>query len=520
MNPVYWSNLAHKELQQALSHQPVVRRAKNVILFVGDGMGVSTVTAARIYKGQLRNRTGEEGLLFFETFPNIGMAKTYNVDKQTPDSAGTATAFLCGVKSNYGVIGLDASVQRGNCTAQKGHELTSVMDWSLKAGKAVGIVTTTRITHATPAAAYAHVADRAWEGDRDMPATAASQGCKDVALQLIEDNPDIKVILGGGRQYFMPAGTPDPETGTPEASSRPDGRDLIQEWLKDKAERRLKGQYVWNASSFYDVDVDNTDYLLGLFEASHMNYEYFRVAAHDPAQDEAGEPSLAEMTVKALRILQKEPRGYFLFVEGGRIDHAHHGNRAKLSLADAVAFDHAVQAAAEMTQADDTLIVVTADHSHAFIIAGYPSRGNSITGEEDVSLGSDRLPYTTLLYGNGPGYAVYQNGSREDVSQPHVDVEDVYYRQQAAVPLSSETHAGEDVPIYASGPMGHLFHATHEQHYIAHVIAYASCVGIYANEAECRDISSSAGQWTGTTLRKRVILFCVVAVWYLVHRST
>lgn len=98
--------------------------------------------------------------------------------------------------------------------------------------------------------------------------------------------------------------------------------------------------------------------------------------------------------------------------------------------------------------------------------------------------------------------------------------EDVYYRQQAAVPLSSETHAGEDVPIYASGPMGHLFHATHEQHYIAHVIAYASCVGIYANEAECRDISSSAGQWIGTTLRNRVILFCVLAVWYLVHRST
>ncbi|KAK7094250.1 alkaline phosphatase-like [Littorina saxatilis] len=479
-DPAHWMRIGREELAIALNREPINKRAKNVILLIGDGMGVSTVTASRIYQGQRNGKSGEEGLMFFENFPNIAHAKTYNVDKQTPDSAATATAFLCGVKNNYGTIGIDSTVNRRNCTAQHGHNLTSILHWSQQAGKDVGVVTNTRITHATPAAAYAQAADRNWEADSDM--AGVEGGCKDIARQLVEDNPDIKVILGGGRYNFMPETVPDPESGDLNGK-RQDDRDLVQEWLDEKHGRNFSASYVWNATSFYDVDPNSTDFLLGLFAASHMDYEFVRTSVPDEVNDEAGEPSLAEMTSTAINMLSKGQEGFFLLVEGGRIDHAHHSNRAKLSLADTVAFDEAVRAATEMTSREDTLIVVTADHSHVFVIGGYPSRGNSITGEEDMNLARDDLPFTTLLYGNGPGYAVTENATREDIT--HIDVEDIGYRQQAAVPMASETHAGEDVAIYAQGPMAHLFHATHEQSYIAYVMAFASCVGPYANEEDC-----------------------------------
>ncbi|KAL8578069.1 hypothetical protein ACOMHN_019785 [Nucella lapillus] len=418
-DPAYWVRIGQEELSRALKQQPINKRAKNIILLVGDGMGVTTVNAARIYQGQMANKTGEEGLLSFERFPYMAHAKTYNIDKQTPDSAGTATAFLCGVKSNFGTIGVDATVTRGNCSAQAGHEVTSILHWSQDTGKHVGVVTNTRITHATPSPAYAHSADRGWESDADMTRVEGRENCKDIARQLVEDNSDIRVILGGGRYNFLPHTMPDPESGEMNVNRRLDGRNLVKEWLDDKERRNRWAHYVWNATALTDVDLAHTDYLLGLFESGHMDYEYARTFEPDPLHSEAGEPSLAEMTTAAIQILQKAEEGYFLFVEGGKIDHAHHSNLAKLSLIETVAFDEAVRAAVEMTSQEETLILVTADHSHVLVIGGYPSRGNSITGEEDVNLAQDDLPYTTLLYGNGPGYQ-HPNGSREDITYIHV----------------------------------------------------------------------------------------------------
>jgi alkaline phosphatase len=109
-----------------------------------------------------------------------------------PDSAGTATAFLCGVKSKAGTLGVDDNVQYDNCTSVNGAEVTSILDWSLLEDKSVGIVTTTRITHATPAAAYAHAAKRGWEGDTELE---PEDGCTDIAYQLVMDNPNIQVII-------------------------------------------------------------------------------------------------------------------------------------------------------------------------------------------------------------------------------------------------------------------------------------------------------------------------------------
>ena len=150
-------------------------KAKNVILFVGDGMGISTITAARILAGQLEGEMGEEHQLSFETMPFSGFVKTYNVDAQTPDSAGTMTAMASGVKTDAGVLGIDEAVERGNCASGKGHELVTSLELAEIAGKATGIISTARITHATPAATYAKSAERNWEDISDMPESAATR---------------------------------------------------------------------------------------------------------------------------------------------------------------------------------------------------------------------------------------------------------------------------------------------------------------------------------------------------------
>jgi alkaline phosphatase len=134
-------------------------------------------------------------------------------------------------------------------------------------------------------------------------------------------------------------------------------------------------------------------------------------------------------------------------VEGGRIDHAHHAGNAQRALVDAIAFSEAIDKAVEMTDVNNTLILVTADHSHTLTISGYPSRGNPILGY--ASIGNEPLededgnPYTTLGYINGPGALDLPNSD---------DPEDLNYRQLSAIPLRSETHAGEDVAAYALGP--------------------------------------------------------------------
>lgn len=133
--------------------------------------------------------------------------------------------------------------------------------------------------------------------------------------------------------------------------------------------------------------------------------------------DAVKQPTLAEMTKKAIEVLSKEKNGYFLFVEGGLIDSAHHLVQAKIALDETVELSKAVQQAVDMTNEDDTLIVVTADHSHTMTMSGYPDRGNEISGLSG-SMGLDNSPYTTLNYANGPKNSQSEvNCGREDMSK-------------------------------------------------------------------------------------------------------
>jgi alkaline phosphatase len=459
-----WFKAGAARIAELAARRPIESRAKNVILFIGDGMDITTITAARIYDGQQKGGNGEENQLSFDRFPYSALVKTYNVDAQTPDSAGTATALLSGVKTLMGVIGVDQTVKRGNCAAMAGHKVTSFLERAASAGRATGVVTTTRLTHATPAATYAHVPDRDWEADTDLPARAKQQGCRDIASQFVAA-AGITVAFGGGRAKFLPKSVPDPEYGAQGITGkRRDGRNLVAEWRA-----RPGSVYVWNKHQFDALAPRPGQRVLGLFEPSHMHFEA------DRAGDEAGEPSLAAMTAKAIALLSANPAGFFLMVEGGRIDHAHHAGNAARALGDTVAFAAAVTAALKATDERDTLIIVTADHGHTLSLAGYARRGAPILGLAGMAKGDkgskakDGKPYTILGYANGPGA---RRNTRPDISQAEAMALD--YRQQALVPLRSETHGGQDVAAFARGPRAYLLGGVIEQNVLFHLMQYAS----------------------------------------------
>ena len=317
------------------------------------------------------------------------------------------------------------------------------------------------MTHATPASTYSQSANRDWEDDSEMPGVSAEDGCPDIAQQFIEwsAGDHFEIALGGGARHFLPK---------KEDGRRRDGRNLIEEWTaKSPAHTAVR-----NKAEFEAIDFSGEARVLGLFESSHMQYEV------DRDTDDAGEPSLAEMTRAAITRLSQDEDGYVLMVEAGRIDHGHHGTNAARALGDTVALDDAVAAALEATNGEDTLIIVTADHSHTFVIQGYPARGNPILGKVTLPDGrpapaGDGKPYTTLSYANGSSaYETFEDGERIDLSD--VDTTDKDFKQQSLLPAPSETHGGEDVAVFATGPGSELVSGVMEQNEIFHVMGKAS----------------------------------------------
>lgn len=446
-------------------------RARNIILFVGDGMSLTTVSAARILEGQQLGGTGEEHFLYFEQFPHVALSKTYNTNQQTPDSAGTMTAMATGVKSFAGAISVDARATRGDCASMNGAERASIIDLANVAGLATGIVTTTRITHATPAALYSKSVDRRWESDRGLPPSAIGHGCKDIATQLVEYEgaKHIDLIFGGGRRAFYPEDMPDPEyVGI--LGFRLDGKNLIDKW----AEKHPDGHFIWNQQGFEALNGSTPGPLLALFEPDHMQYEYDRL------NDQAGEPSLTEMVSKAVEILStRSHNGYVLVVESGRIDHAHHANNAWRALTDTIELSRAIQTAVAQIDLEETLVIVTSDHAHALTFDGYGKRGNPIMGyainpgrsEDEDGTMRDHLgqPMTVLNYANGPGFRRDDNS----IDFRQMDQLDPDYKQNAGYWQYSATHAGEDVPIYSKGAGAEVLFGVIEQNALFHAMALA-----------------------------------------------
>lgn len=495
----FWREKAQNKLREVLNRKTNENTAKNVILFLGDGMGISTVATTRMYLG------AEQNHLSFEKFPFYGLSKTYCVDKQVPDSACTATAYLSGVKTNYRSIGVTANVTSTGCNISDDDRVYSFAKWAQDAGKSTGFVTTTRVTHASPAGLYAQIPHRDWESNGEIPASCSVRNFEDIAHQLVHNEVSKKfnVVLGGGRRKFLSTEDTDDEGVK---GQRTDGKNLIEEWTYGKPGR---AQYIWNNQQLNEVDIDKTDYLLGLFESDHCKYQLDIKNQNLEHQ----EPSLTDMTIAAIKMLQKnKDKGFFLFVEGGRIDMAHHDTRARKAMEETKEFARAIDMATKMTDERETLIVVTSDHSHGFTYNGYPNRGSDVLGNPEVSDFDefndggvfDDLTYTSVSYANGPGYSTAYDISgkvRRDLSR--IDLKNPNLAYPASVPLAryvnsqfyfvisvfiflnySETHSGEDVGVYAKGPWAKIFTGNYEQTSIPMLMAYASKVGPYSSASQ------------------------------------
>lgn len=461
-----WFASGQAALQAALAKQVNTNTARNMIILISDGNGVGTNYASRLWAGQQAGGYGDDHVQAHEAFPNLALVKTYNTNAQTPDSAGTGTAMMSGIKTKAGIVGMNANVNRGDCATIEGNTVATMNEIMAAAGKATGVVSTARITHATPASAYSHSVDRNFEA-------RVPKGCTqqtDIATQLIEAMKagTIAVAMGGGRRNFLGKDLTDDEG---KSGRRAEGENLI-------ATAQANGiTYAWDQATFEVLPMDGTP-VLGLFEASHMKYE----------ADRSDEPSLAEMTATAIKILQGNDAGFFLQVEAGRVDHANHGGNLARVVRDQKAFADAVAVADALTDDADTLIVVTADHEHAIAFNGYCGRGSDILG---LCMGingagvehtgkpvtaSDDKPYTVAGYLNGPGSVLREDMNWAGVRPPLTQEEatDLDYVQQALIPRSSETHSGEDVAVYAKGPWAHLFDGTIEQNVIFHVMLHAA----------------------------------------------
>jgi alkaline phosphatase len=432
-------------------------QAKNIIFFLGDGMGPTTITAARIYKH------GEDGLLNFEKLERTARIKTYSNDFQTTDSAPSMGAYMTGVKINQDGISMkdakaidpdkDANGNRtvDKCGENNGSIAPTILELAKARGKSVGAVTTTELTHATPASTFSHVCHR------DAAYTIARQIVPGGAGYNSALGDGVDVLMGGGRHHFTPYDKATNKEG------RADGRDLMAEFAAQGYEvARTRAGMMSARPGRKFVGIYSLD--------DHLDYSL----ARRPEQ-----PTLSEMALKAIELLSKDPDGFFLMVEGGKIDHALHDNNAQNALADTVAFDEAIQAALERMRAIDpglenTLIVITADHDHTMVLNGYPKRGSKVldivhdyaTGEPKKD--ADGKTFTALVFGNGK----VRPDVRADVDSATALGPD--YKQEAGVRTVYESHGGGDVKLYAVGAGSAPFKGTIENTQVFHLMKAAA----------------------------------------------
>jgi alkaline phosphatase len=317
-----------------------------------------------------------------------GMVKTSSANSLVTDSAPASSAMATGKKTNNGVISQNSTAIQGK---RDGENLTTILEMAEDSGLSTGLITTTRITQATPSAFYAHVDTR----DNEC----------EIADQLFASG--VEVILGGGLQYFTGENDTDPLGNY---GKRGDERDLLNEFESQGY------ALVYNRSSFQKVDSNTTERLLGLFDSSHMQYDLERLSG------EERDPSLADMTSKTISILSRNPKGFFLMVEGGRIDHAGHERNISKNIADTLAFDEAVKVATDFASLNnDTLVIVTADHECGGLVL---------------------QPENLDVYEAGGINPVFASGTTK-TQGPRYDF---------ITEMEEATHTAVDVPIMASGP--------------------------------------------------------------------
>jgi alkaline phosphatase len=345
--------------------------AKNIIFMVGDGMGLAHVTAARIFKN------GPDGeSLHLETLPTLGYQRTHSASDSLTDSAAAASAWANGEKFNNGEVSCHDDDQDGRCEPPPS---PTILEIAKSKGKATGVVVTSTVTHATPAAFGSHVPSRRCE--------------QEIARQYIQVTA-VDVILGGGRKKFKSTENQADECGT------------FGDFIAD-AER--KGyQIVYTRKALEGVGAKSSRKILGLFASKGKTPELFRLYPKEHYQ--AQEPTLPQMTAAALEIVERDEDGFFLLVEGSQIDWASHRNDVAYQIAETLAFDQAVKVVLDWinekpNRRQNTLVVIAADHeTGGFAISG--ARGRKYKPGDIVDHDWTSTGHTaedTVIWSQGPG---------------------------------------------------------------------------------------------------------------------
>jgi len=427
-------------------------QAKNVILCIGDGMGFGALQVSR------NALLGPDGRFPFETFPNVAIVTTHSLNNTVTDSAAAATAIATGHKTNNGIISV----------LPDGTVVPTILEAMRAAGKATGLVVTNTIYDATPAAFGAHWGTRG--------------GSQEIAAQLFDSGID--VLLGGGRDQYLPSGKGD--------GKRKDGRDIM-------AEAAAKGYaVVTTKDELSAVPAGGGAKVLGLFHPSYMNYQKDRVYLGTQ------EPSLADMTAKALEVLKTASDGFFLMIEGSRIDHAAHAGDVPGVVAEIADFAKAVELVHEFAkESGDTLVIVTADHdtmgfsatepfdyeslgtikvSPEFMALKLETGANGKFSPESIArvfeefagikdLSDDEIQLVQSMSGRASYQVGYAIGA---VIAARLNTGIV----SPQVQLKSETggHTGNPVPLYAFGPGAGAFSGVIDNTEIAGKVAAAAGV--------------------------------------------
>jgi len=428
---------------QTAPNAPAGDEPPNVILMIPDGFGPASVTMARDY---LRWRDGTTELPYDSL--HVGSARTFSTSSYITDSAAGGTALATGVKTYNGAISVDTTKR----------PVSTLLEGAERRGMATGLVVTSRLTHATPAVFSAHVPDRGQENE--------------IAQQQL--NQDIEVLLGGGKRHFLPESASN--------SARNDEKNLLSTAEKEGY------QIVETADGLTDV---SDGPLLGLFSDGHMAYEIDRPTT---------QPSLATMTETAIDVLSKKEDGYFLMVEGSRIDHAGHGNDAAAHLHDILAFNDAVETALDAAHDNpNTLVVIVSDHETGGLTLGRNRDGEGIYAWHPSELADVEASSAAIadsiraIRSSGADTETVKQRIEDTIARltgvdevpaERVDrlteVEGPYavgnavspiVNREALVGWTSHAHTAVDVGLYAYGPGANRFVGNHDNTTVARALA-------------------------------------------------